>query len=269
MVAHARRALGTRRIGHTGTLDPFASGLLLLCIGRATRIAEFLSGMDKRYSAVVRLGVTTDTDDDTGRVTAERDAAGISAADVERALAALRGDILQRPSTYSAKKVDGRRAYSLAREGRAVELEPVPVTIRQLAVTHFALPDIEIDVTCSSGTYIRAIARDLGDALGVGAHLTGLRRTAVGSYRVDQAVSADELVADPDAVRRVLIQTLDALGSMPRVELSADDVAHIRHGRALAREVGVSGPVALAANGELVAIADAAGGTLRPRKVFL
>lgn len=270
MVAHARRALGTRRIGHTGTLDPFASGLLLLCIGRATRIAEYLSGMDKRYSAVVRLGVTTDTDDDTGQVTAERDAAGISAADVERALAALRGDVMQRPSTYSAKKVGGRRAYSLARQGRAVELEPVPVTIRQLAVTHIAWPDIEIDVTCSSGTYIRAIARDLGDALGVGAHLTGLRRTAVGSsYTVDRAVSADELVSDPDAVRRVLIPTLDALGSMPRVELSADDVAHIRHGRVLARDVDVSGPIALAANGELVAIADAAGGMLRPRKVFL
>jgi tRNA pseudouridine55 synthase len=269
MVAHARRALGTRRIGHTGTLDPFASGLLLLCIGRATRIAEYLSGMDKRYRAVVRLGVTTDTDDDTGRVTAERDSDGITADDVEGALAALRGDVMQRPSTFSAKKVEGQRAYALARQGRMVALEPVLVSISQLAVTRFAVPDIEIDVTCSSGTYIRAIARDLGDALGVGAHLTSLRRTAVGPHPVEQAVSADALVSDPDAVRRMLIPTLDALGSMPRVELSADDVVHIRHGRALARDIDLSGSVALAANGELVAIADAADGMIRPRKVFL
>ncbi|MBR9990860.1 MAG: tRNA pseudouridine(55) synthase TruB, partial [Gemmatimonadetes bacterium] len=176
MVARARRVLGTRRIGHTGTLDPMASGLLLLCIGRATRIAEYLTGMDKRYSAVVRLGVSTDTDDAAGSVIAEHPVAGITEADVERALDRQRGDISQIPSSYSAKKVGGERAYAMARQGREVNLEAVPVSIRELTVTRFDLPDIHIDVTCSSGTYIRAIARDLGADLGVGAHLTALRR---------------------------------------------------------------------------------------------
>jgi tRNA pseudouridine55 synthase len=269
MVARARRALATRRVGHTGTLDPFASGLLLLCLGRATRIAEYLSGLDKRYSATVRLGVATDTDDVTGSVTAERDADAISLADVENALTALRGDIMQRPSTYSAKKLSGQRAYALARQGRAVDLEPVPVTIRELAVTRFSIPDVEIVVTCSTGTYIRAIARDIGDALGAGAHLTALRRTAIGSHSVEHAVSADELVQGGDAVREALIPTLDAMGSVPQIELSADEAIQIRHGRALTRDLDARGLVTLAMNGELIAIADADAGTIRPTKVFL
>lgn len=269
MVARARRALGTRRVGHTGTLDPFASGLLLLCLGRATRIAEYLSGLDKRYSATVRLGVATDTDDATGSVTAERDARAIGMADIEHALAGLRGDILQRPSTYSAKKLGGKRAYALARQGRAVDLEPVPVTIRELAVTRLSLPDVEIVVTCSTGTYIRALARDIGDALGAGAHLTALRRTAIGSHSVEHAVSADELAQGPDAVREALIPTLDALGSVRRIELSADEAIHIRHGRALSCDPLARGLVALSMNGELIAIADADAGMIRPTKVFL
>jgi tRNA pseudouridine55 synthase len=150
-----------------------------------------------------------------------------------------------------------------------VELEPVPVTIRELTITRFALPEIHLDVTCSSGTYIRAMARDLGATLGVGAHLTALRRTAVGPHAVAGAVTAEALDVDPDAVRAALIPTLDALGAMPRVELSEDDLAHIRHGRAITGETNASGAVALAAHGELVAIAEAEAGRIRPRKVFL
>lgn len=269
MVARTRRALGTRRVGHTGTLDPFASGLLLLCIGRATRIAEYLSGMDKRYSAVVRLGVSTDTLDAAGTVTAEHDTTGLTRDAVENALALQRGEILQLPPAYSAKKICGERAYALARQGRDVDLEPVPVTIHELTITRFVLPDVHLEVTCGSGTYIRAIARDLGDALGVGAHLTALRRTAVGPHSVEGAVTADELDMRPDRVIEAMIPTLDALGAMPHIALSDDDVADIRHGRAIVRDTDVSGAVALEAGGALVAIAEADAGHIRPRKVFL
>jgi tRNA pseudouridine55 synthase len=269
MVARARRALGTRRIGHTGTLDPFASGLLLLCIGRATRIAEYLSGMDKRYTAVVRLGVSTDTDDADGSIIAEHDPSHVGRDDVERALGAQRGDIMQTPPAYSAKKVRGERSYALARKGRAVTLEPVPVMIRALTITHVAMPELHLDVECSSGTYIRAIARDLGNALGTGAHLTALRRTAVGLHRVEDALSMEALQSDDAAVRGALIPTIDALGGMPRIELTEDDIVHVRHGRALERDIGADGVVALAAHGDLVAIADAGEGRIRPRKVFL
>lgn len=269
MVARARRVLGTRRVGHTGTLDPFASGLLLLCIGRATRIAEYLTGLDKRYSAVIRLGVGTDTDDATGSVVAEHSTDAVTLSDIEAALAMQRGEIRQVPSTYSAKKVDGERAYALARQGRAVTLAPVTVNIHRLSITGFALPDVHIDVTCSSGTYIRAIARDLGSALGIAAHLTALRRTAIGPYDVEDAVALDTADADPVALRAALIPALDALGPMPRLELSEGDIAAIRHGRALARAVDEEGTVALEAGGELVAIAEAADGWIRPRKVFL
>jgi tRNA pseudouridine55 synthase len=286
MVALARRALATRRIGHTGTLDPFASGLLLLCIGRATRIAEYLSGLDKQYTAIVRLGVNTDTEDATGSILSEHDATGITPSDVETALHAQRGEILQTPPAYSAKKVDGVRSYRLAREGRAVELEPVSVTIYHLEITQFETPDVHLDVTCSSGTYIRAIARDLGAALGVGAHLTALRRTAVGAHSVDNAMSAADLdaiaiarraersgagIADASSgtLRPALISTLDALGEMQRIEAAPDDIDHIRHGRAITRHDAVDGVVALGRDGELIAIAHAEGGRIRPRKVFL
>jgi tRNA pseudouridine55 synthase len=289
MVARARRALGTRRVGHTGTLDPFASGLLLLCIGRATRIAEYLSGMDKRYTAIVRLGVDTDTEDATGTVITEQDANSVTRSDVESALHAQRGRILQTPPAYSAKKVGGERSYRLAREGRAVDLEPVSVSIHHLEITYCAAPDVHLDITCSSGTYIRAIARDLGAALGVGAHLTALRRTAVGSHSVADAISADDLEAMVhahsaahraaaatdviasafDALRSGLITTLDALGTMPRIDLSADDAALVRHGRTVTRDDAVDGILRLVAGGELIAIAHAEGGRIRPRKVFL
>jgi tRNA pseudouridine55 synthase len=269
MVARARRTLGTRRIGHTGTLDPFASGLLLLCIGRATRVAEYLSGMDKRYSAVVRLGASTDTDDAAGSIIAACDPGHITPAAVERALQAQRGAILQTPPAYSAKKIRGERAYALARRGRTVVLPPVPVTIHELTITHFALPEVHLEIACSTGTFIRAIARDIGNALGVGAHLRALRRTVIGPHHVECAVVADAFEGDPEAVRAALIPTLEALGAMPRVELSDDDIAHIRNGRMLARDVEATGVVALAARGHLVAIADADAGAIRPRKVFL
>jgi tRNA pseudouridine55 synthase len=267
VVAHARRALRTRRIGHTGTLDPFATGLLLLCIGSATRIAAHLTGSDKRYLATLRLGSTTDTDDLTGTIVAERDASGVTRDDLERALAAQRGPIAQVPPQYSAKKKEGRRAYALAREGTLVELDAVNVTIRELVLTGWDPPFAEIDVLCSAGTYIRSIARDVGESLGTGAHLTALRRTAIGAIDVADALPLQAL-ADADRVEHALMSALDALGDMTSVNLSDDDVVHIRHGRSIPARAGIAGDVALAAHGELVALATADEERIRPRKVF-
>lgn len=267
VVSMARRALGTRRIGHTGTLDPFASGLLLLCVGSSTRIAEYVTAMDKRYTATVKLGVATDTDDHTGTVVAETDPGDVTRDRVEAALDEQRGVISQRPPAYSAKKRGGERAHVAARQGRALVLEPIEVRVDRLDMTRFEGDHLELDIVCSSGTYIRAIARDLGDALGVGGHLTALRRTAVGAYDVAGAIPLDRL-DDADAVEAALIEPLVALNGMATVELSEDDVVEITHGRRI-RAVAPAGTVALAAHGRLLGIGLSDGsGTIRPKKVL-
>jgi tRNA pseudouridine55 synthase len=194
IVARARRVLRQRRIGHTGTLDPFASGLLLLCLGPATRLAEYLTALPKSYRAVLRLGQTTDTDDATGKVIAESDAwTTVTEAALRAALAGQTGELDQLPPVYSAKKVDGERAYAAARRGDPVQRLPVRVTVYAADLIRFDPPFAEITVDCSSGTYIRSIARDVGEALGVGAHLTALRRTRVGRFAVEDAVTMDGL----------------------------------------------------------------------------
>jgi tRNA pseudouridine55 synthase len=268
IVALARRALGTRRIGHTGTLDPFASGLLLLCAGNATRIAEYLTGMDKRYLATVRLGVATDTDDHTGAVIAESDAAGITADEVEQALQPLRGAVLQVPPRYSAKKREGERAYSAARAGRPVLLDPVQVRVHELVLLSFEPPLARVEVLCSSGTYIRAIARDLGEALGVGGHLTALRRTAVGPHTLDRAISTADL-AEPETARAALVPIGEALPHVPVVQLDAGQAAAVRHGRRVRVDGAAEGMVLMQSAGdEAVGIGHVDGGVLQPRKVF-
>jgi tRNA pseudouridine55 synthase len=276
-VAMARRALRTRRIGHTGTLDPFASGLLLLCVDRATRIAEYLTGMDKRYSATIRLGETTDTDDLTGALLAAADASAVGQDAVERALEPLRGALLQLPPRYSAKQRGGERAYVAARQGRELALDPVPVHVHELRLLSFELPLLHVEVHCSSGTYIRALARDLGEALGVGAHLVALRRTAIGPHALEGALSLDGL-GDADAVAGAMMTSLDALRHLPRVELDDEAAAAVRHGRRIAaptdiaahgtRSVAGAGPIVLAAGGALLGIAELCDGMLQPRKVL-
>jgi tRNA pseudouridine55 synthase len=268
VVGLARRALQTRRIGHTGTLDPFASGLLLLCIGTATRIAEYLSGLDKRYHASVRLGVTTDTDDLTGEIMSRRDPSAVTADAIEAALAGLRGDVFQTPPRYSAKKRAGVRAYAAARAGRAVELEPVAVRIDALTIARYEPPELELDVACGSGTYIRAIARDLGDALGVGGHLTALRRTAVGRFNVESAVRVDEL-DDAQRVRAALLTPAAALAHLPAVALDEREVVDVRHGRRVRTTLADAEPVVFLGAGSLIAVGAVEGGLIRPRKVFL
>jgi tRNA pseudouridine55 synthase len=271
VVAMARRALRTRRVGHTGTLDPFASGLLLLCIERATRIAEYLTGMDKRYTATIRLGETTDTDDGTGAVIASADASGVTAGEVAAALSRLRGETMQLPPRYSAKQRGGERAYAAARQGRDLALEPVRVHIRELVLLSFEPPLAHVEVLCSSGTYIRAIARDAGAALGVGGHLQALRRTAIGPHAVADALPID-LLGDAAAVARSLLPSLDALPHLRRIDLEPDAAAAVRHGRRVPLPAGLNVSdervVMLTAAGELLAVAEPQDGMLQPRKVL-
>ena len=197
VVAKSRGLLGTRKVGHSGTLDPDATGVLVLGVGRATRLLTFLSGLDKRYVGEVVLGTATSTLDAAGEVTGTWDMSGVRADDVRRAAAGLTGDIDQVPPMVSAKKIDGRRLHELAREGIEVERPAVPVRVDEFqvgdAVEAGVLP---IDVTCSAGTYIRSLAADLGAALGGGAHLRALRRLSVGPYTIDEAVPLDQLTPE-------------------------------------------------------------------------
>lgn len=272
VVAVARRALGTRRIGHAGTLDPFATGLLLLCVDAGTRLAEFLTGMPKSYRATVKLGERTTTHDPEGEVVARSEAwRGLDAARVEAFLAALRGPILQRPPRYSAKKIAGESAHYRVRRGEEVELAPVGVEVHELEMVAFAPPELELSVRCSSGTYVRALARDLGEALGTGAHLTALRRTAVGPFRVEDAVAASAL-QDAATVARAWIEPAAALAHLPQAEVTAEDAVRIGHGQTIGCPSALSGaapgPIAALHAGALVAVVERDGDRLRPRKVF-
>lgn len=271
VVGMARRGLGTRRVGHTGTLDPFASGLLLLCVGPATRLAEYLTALPKSYRATLRLGAVTDTDDHTGAVISASDAwRSLTEAQVRAALEAQVGTLQQIPPLYSAKRVDGERMYDRARRGEAVERHPVEVVVHGIEVERVELPEVEFVVHCGSGTYIRSIARDAGETLGAGAHLTALRRTRVGEHRVDDAVPAGDL-ADAAAVRRAMLAPADALGAMPRLTLDEEGERHVRHGRAVEAPDAADGEGAVALltpDGALLAIAERHGARLQPRKVF-
>ncbi len=255
VVARCRRLFSTRRVGHAGTLDPMATGVLVVGVGRATKILGLLSGASKSYAATIRLGQTTSTEDAEGELLQSVSAEQVTAADIAAAMAALRGDIEQVPSAVSAIKVDGRRAYRLVREGHTVDLQPRPVRIDRfelLAVrAHDRLVDFDVDVDCSSGTYIRALARDLGAALGVGGHLTALRRTRVGRFALADAVPLDELAERPR-----LTWTLDeaCLLMFARRELTAEEAEATGHGRPLPA-AGIEGVYAAAdADGRVIAL---------------
>lgn len=269
VVGRARKALGERRIGHTGTLDPFASGLLLLCVGPATRLSEYVTGLDKEYVATARLGEVTTTDDLKGEVVRRESGWDqLSEEAVARALARFVGEIDQVPPQFSAKKVDGEAMHRRARRGEHVDLPANRVTVFSAQVEEVTLPQVRFRVHCSSGTYIRALARDLGEALGTGAHLTELRRTRIGRFGVDGALSLDEL-DDPSAIARVAMTPLEALAHLPSWTLDADGVRKISHGQSVPYAgPDVSGPVAVSAGTELVAIGHVADGALKPSKVF-
>jgi tRNA pseudouridine55 synthase len=270
VVVMARRGLGIRRIGHTGTLDPFASGLLLLCVGKATRLAEYLTGLDKSYEATARLGVRTTTLDRTGDVVdTTADLQDLQPDPVRAAFEGQAGSRLQRPPAYSAKKVGGRRAYDLARAGTDVELASVQVEIMELDVTGIDGPDVHFRIRCSSGTYVRTVAAEAGEALGVGAHLTRLRRTAVGRFRVEDAVPVEGL-SDPQRARDARIDPLAALAHLPAVTVNDEQAAELRHGRGVTMAgLPIAPAVAVEHQGALLAVAESDGASLRPRKVLV
>jgi len=267
VVAIARRALGTRRIGHTGTLDPFASGLLILCVGRATRLVEYLTGLPKGYHATARLDAFTGTDDATGEHVAANDVwRTLTRGSVEAALEAMLGEQQQVPPAYSAKKLEGRRAYEIARAGEVPALAPVTVRIDRIQLTRFDLPEIEFDVACSSGTYIRAIARDLGVRLGTGGYLSALRRTSIGAVSIDQAISLEELT-DRERVDSAAIAPVDALPQFARVDVNDEEARRLRFGQTIPHPAP-PGEVLIMHNRELLGIGFSNGSNLRPRKVL-
>jgi|SRR5690625_828381 len=270
VVGRIRRLAGTRKVGHAGTLDPMATGVLVLGVDRATRLLGHLMLTRKAYSATVRLGATTTTDDAEGEFVSETDASGVRGDDIEAVLAGFRGDIEQVPSTVSAIKVDGKRAYARARAGEDVELAARPVTIDRLDIrdvrTEGSYVDVEVEVECSSGTYVRALARDIGVELAVGAHLTMLRRTRVGPFEIGSARTLDALADDFSVVD---------IGDAARtaftcVTLDAEAAAMVRHGRALReRSLPASGPVAMFdPAGRFLALYEQSGESARAVAVF-
>ena len=253
-------------MGHTGTLDPFATGLLVVLVGRATRLARFVEPQPKTYLATARLGVRTDTDDLTGTVVERVDLEGLSRERVCEALAGFVGEQRQRPPAYSAKHVAGERSYRLARRGAAAELAETTVTVHRIEPVAWAPPELTFRATVSAGTYLRAIARDLGDRLGVGAHLSALRREAIGGLRVDDAAPLDRVDQDR------LLPAADVLRHLPVVELDPEARAAVVHGRPVA-DSGAAGrrdreAVVLLEGAEVVAVAHSDGGWLKPTVVL-
>ncbi len=263
VVQRVRRALGSRAVGHTGTLDPFATGLLVVLVGRATRLARFVEAQSKTYLATARLGTRTETDDLTGAPIGEPQAGtGVPVDAVRRALAGFSGRQEQRPPVYSAKHVAGERSYRLARQGVAVAPNPVTVTVHAIEMVEYRPPDVAFRATVSAGTYLRAIARDLGERLGTGAHLTRLRREAIGELSVEDAVPLDEVSVG--SVRPVRL----VLGHLPVRELDEAARAAVCHGRAVQVGDAPEGDVALMRGDELIAVARADNGWLKPSVVL-
>lgn len=233
-----RRLTGERRAGHTGTLDPFATGVLPVCLGKATRLVRFLAEGDKLYRALIHLGYATTTDDLTGQPLGPPRPVTLDPEEVKAASRAFVGEILQHPPAFSAKRVGGRRLYEMAREGRTVETAPSRVRVHSLEVLGCHADLVEIEVRCSPGTYIRALARDLGRALEVGGHLAGLRRKASGPFGLDRAVAWEPSLEE---IQDKLLPLSEVLQDMPAVAVGAEGAAALRHGRDLDRRLVTRG----------------------------
>jgi tRNA pseudouridine55 synthase len=262
VVARIRRLSGERRVGHTGTLDPMASGVLPLVLGRATRLARFLSASQKTYEAVIRLGIDTDTYDAEGQPSAVPHAGPLpDRATIDRALDAFRGEFMQTPPLFSAKKIGGVRSYRIARGGPPAVVPlpaPVPVTASELTMLSFEGDCVTLRITSSAGFYVRALAHDLGRALGVGAHLAKLRRTQSGRLTLDEAVALDTLERDPASLSRAMTPLARMLPEMPAVRLTDAGRVHARQGRDLG-QADVAGLPAADETAQLVRLVDAAG----------
>jgi tRNA pseudouridine55 synthase len=277
VVQAIRNGTGLRRAGHTGTLDPRASGVLVILVGPAVRLSEYVSASDKRYQAIIRLGGSTDTFDAEGLVTPTKDPVNVTEAQFEEALQTFVGEIEQTPPPYSAVKVQGRKAYEMAREGEEVELAPRKITVHHLEVLEWAPPEVVIDVHCSSGTYVRSLANDLGVMLGCGAYLVGLRRTKSGRFSLRDSVPLRKLQEAFTAGNwyQYLIPAAEALGDWPAVELNPDEVEGVRHGHRVKvvgepTETKVRG---VSTQGELVALMEITinedgSREWQPKKVF-
>jgi tRNA pseudouridine55 synthase len=269
IVARVRRRVGRKiKVGHAGTLDPFATGVLVVCVGPATRLASFVQAAPKRYRAEMVLGATSTTDDRDGRIARTLGAAPPAEQAVRQAIGRFVGKIQQVPPAHSAVHVDGQRAYKLARAGQEVEIPAREVHVHSIDLLAYEFPHLALDVKCGSGTYIRALGRDIGEALGVGGYCWALERTAVGVFTVEEARSTEEL--DP---ARDLLGPLLALEDLPKITLSEDDLRRIRMGQrvGLEREVASGQAALLDAAGTLVALGEVLpdGRTLQPAKVFV
>ena len=270
VVARVRRVAATRRVGHAGTLDPFATGVLVVCVGRATRLAQFLVGLDKEYLAMVRLGFSTDTQDLTGKqITPIKSSKETSLEELRRVVSEFVGPQLQTPPMFSAKKVGGERLYKAARQGREVAREPVAITIHSIDLIETeAMParpnadgtmDVSMLVRCSSGTYVRTLANDIGERLGFGAHLAALRRTAVGQFKIKESVTLDALenISRDELIERALISPAAMLAHLPALTLDSEGVNRVRTGRTVELPAhGIEG------EGRLVRLCDETGALL-------
>jgi tRNA pseudouridine55 synthase len=270
VVARIRRLVGTRKVGHAGTLDPMATGVLVVGVGRATRLLGHLALAEKGYTATIRLGASTVTDDAEGEVVDVTDASGVTPAALAAEVAGLTGTIRQVPSAVSAVKVDGVRSYARVRSGEQVALKAREVTIGRLEVMrtqwHGRHLDVDVEVDCSSGTYIRALARDLGAALGVGGHLTALRRTRVGPFGVDSARTLDQLAEAP-----TVMPLADAAAAVfPRLDVDAETAARVAHGAPMSRTGVDPGPVAVfGPDGTLLSLVQDRGPRAKHLVVFV
>jgi tRNA pseudouridine55 synthase len=265
VVAKLRKILNTRKIGHAGTLDPMATGLMILGVNQGTKLLQFLIGMDKQYVATIRLGAATVSDDSQGEVVSSADASAITTSAIDAEIKKLTGEILQLPSSVSAKKIDGKRAYDLVREGKSVELKPKAVLVSRFDRTSEPVVlgetlDFDVLVDCASGTYVRALARDIGNALGVGGHLTSLRRTMIGEYQISAAFALESgLVLTP--------LSESVLQFAPRFEISEQQAIDVRNGKPLKLE-SEQQRLSLSCGPDLVAISELRDGLFRSEVVF-
>lgn len=272
VVSVVRRGTGIRKVGHAGTLDPRASGVLVLCLGSATRLSEYLSTASKRYEAVIRFGSSTETYDAEGEFIQVTGAAP-SLEDIQELLPAFRGDIEQVPPAYSAIKVKGRKAYEMARSGEDVELEAREVTIYKLNIIDYNPPDLMLDIECSAGTYIRSIANDLGEQLSTGAHLANLRRTKAGPFKLNDCIPLTQLEMEitSGGWEQYIRPAVEALPELPKINVTGETLKRVTHGNRIPTEDVTTGTgCAIGPDGDIVAILEAVeDGTLwHPRKVF-
>ncbi len=267
-----RRLPRRTKIGHAGTLDPLATGVLVVCVGQATRLIEYVQRMPKRYVGTFLLGRTSPTEDTDGQVTELENPPVPTEEQIRVAAADWTGEIQQRPPAYSALKVNGRRAYDLARAGKEVTLEPRPVTIYRLDLVRYAYPELVLDVECSSGTYIRSLGRDLAESLGTGAVMSALQRIAIGPFTLERAVELDRLTDEAARLEDFFLSPREAVSCLPTVTVSPQEVVEFSHGRSIARGADLESAeeyAAIGEEGELIAIlVDRGKDRLGPSRFF-